>query len=400
VGDPLLAYRERFPILQTTTYLINNSLGAMPADVHERMRAYAGIWAQRGVRAWAEEWWMLPGRVGDLVAPLLGARAGTVSMHTNVTTATAVFLSCLRAGSDPSRGKVVTTELQFPSIQYLLQRWCEDRGLRLEIVPSEDGIAIDQQRLLDAIDGSTLAVSISHAVFRSAFLNDAPAVARRCREVGAFLLLDTFQSAGVVPIEAEAWGVDACVGGCLKWLCGGPGNVYLYVDPELAPRLEPALTGWMAHPAPFAFEPPPMRWRDDAYRFLNGTPQVPCLYAAVPGLELHNEIGVAAIRAKSMRMTAQVFDDARARGWRVHAPADPAVRGGTIAVDVPHGELVAKELLERDVVIDYRPGAGIRIAPHFFNSDDECRFALDQIAEILETKAYARHRSAAGAMPT
>jgi kynureninase len=397
--DPLLAYRERFPILQTSTYLINNSLGAMPADVAGRMQAYAAAWARRGVRAWAEEWWPMPVEVGDLVAPLLGVRPGTVSMHTNVTLATAVFFSCLEPRGD--RRRVVTTELQFPSIQYLLERWCGGCGAELVVVPNAaHGLGSDPGRLLDAIDGRTLAVAVSHVEFKSAWVNDAAAVARRCREQGARLLLDVFQSAGVVPVEAAAWGVDACVGGCLKWLCGGPGNVFLYVDPDLAPSLEPRLTGWMAHQAPFAFEGPPIRLRDGPWRFLNGTPQIPCLYAAAPGLKMHAEVGVAAIRAKSRAMTKLLYEGARARGWRPHAPEDPERRGGTVAVDVPHGELVAKELLARDVVVDYRPGAGIRIAPHFFNAVDECAYALEQIAEILDTKAYARHRSVAGGVPT
>ncbi|MGH7162103.1 MAG: aminotransferase class V-fold PLP-dependent enzyme, partial [Planctomycetota bacterium] len=353
MGDPLLEHRRLFPILESTTYLINNSLGAMPAEVEERLAAYAAIWKRRGVQAWAEEWWSLPVAVGDLVAPLLGARPGTVSMHTNVTLATAVFFSCLDVRGP--RNKVVSTALQFPSILYLLERWCSDRGARLEIVPCEDGLGADPGRLLQAIDAETLAVSVSHVEFKSAYVNDAAAIARRCREVGALLLLDVFQSAGVVPIEAERWGVDAAVGGCLKWLCGGPGNVFLYVDPALAPRLEPRLTGWMAHRAPFAFEPPPLRPRDDAYRFLNGTPQIACLYAAKPGLEIHGRVGIAAIRDKSKRLTRLLYEGARARGWRPHAHPEPERRGGTVAVDVPHGEQVAKELLARGVAVDYRP---------------------------------------------
>jgi kynureninase len=396
--DPLLRYRDRFPILGTSTYLISNSLGAMPAAVADRMKAYAEIWATRGVRAWAEEWWMLPARMGDLVAPLLGARPGTVAMHTNVTTASAAFLSALA----PSKGRdrVVTTALQFPSILYLLERWCGSSGARLEIVPSDDGIGVDPGRLLETIDEKTLAVAISHVEFKSAYVNDAAAVARRCREKGAILLLDVFQSAGVLPIEAEQWGVDACVGGCLKWLCGGPGNVFLYVDPAVARRLEPRLTGWMAHPAPFAFEGPPMRWTEGPYRFLNGTPGIACHYAAEPGLRIHNEIGIRRVREKSKRMTNRILEGARGHGWRVHAPMDPERRGGTVAIDVPQGELVAKELLARDIVIDYRPGAGIRIAPHFYNSEEECSRAISEIHEILETKAYARHTSVKGAMPT
>ena len=400
MSDPLLTYRDQFPILETSTYLINNSLGAMPGEVADRMTAYSDIWATRGVRAWAEEWWSMPVEVGDLVAPLLGAPTGSVSMHTNVTLATAVFFSCIDAHAHPNRTKVVTTELQFPSIQYFVDRWCNERGLRLEAVPCPDGIGCDLQELLEAIDERTLAVSVSHVEFKSAFINDAEAIAARCREVGALLLLDTCQSTGVVPVEARAWGVDACVGGCLKWLCGGPGNVYLYVDPDLAPRLSPRLTGWMAHPAPFAFEPPPIRQREDAYRFLNGTPQIACLYAASPGLRIHNEIGIGPIREKSMRMTELIFEGAKERGWRPNAPAEPVRRGGTVALDLPHGELVAKELLERDFVIDYRPGAGIRIAPHFYNSVEECQAVLDEIVAILESGAFQRHESVGGATPT
>jgi kynureninase len=396
MADPLLRYRDRFPILETSCYLISNSLGAMPAEVEERLAAYAAIWKGRGVRAWAEEWWGLAGRVGDLAAPLLGAPKGTVSMHTNVTLATAVFLSCLRP--DPRRTKVVSTELQFPSILYLLDRWCAERGLRLELVPCRDGIGADPEELLDAIDATAAAVAVSHVEFKSAWINDAAAVAARCRAAGAPLLLDVFQSAGVVPVDVAGWGVDAAVGGCLKWLCGGPGNVFLYVDPALG--LAPSLTGWLAHEAPFAFEPPPIRLRDDAYRFMNGTPQIPCLYAAEPGLRMHAEIGVATIREKSIRMTARLFARARERGWRVNAPEAPARRGGTVAIDVPHGERIARELLARDVVVDYRPGAGIRIAPHFYNTEEECDRALEEIADILRTRAYERHRSAAGSTPT
>ena len=398
MGDPLLEYRDRFPILHSTCYLINNSLGAMPAEVRERMQAYADIWATRGARAWAEDWWEMAVGVGDRVAPLLGAEKGTVSMHTNVSLATAVFLSCLDANGP--RRKIVTTALQFPSVLYVLEGWCSERGVRLETVPCRDGIGADPQELLDAIDDETLVVSVSHVEFKSAFINDAQAIARRCRERGALLLLDVFQSAGTVPIEVEEWGVDAAVGGCLKFLCGGPGNVFLYVDPAVAYTLTPRLTGWMAHPAPFAFAPPPMRHRTDAFRFLNGTPQIPCLYAARPGLDIHNEIGIAAIREKSMQLTALLYEGAHERGWKCTAHADPQRRGGTVAVDVPHGELVAKELNARNVVVDYRPDAGIRIAPHFYNSAEECRRALKEIDEILASGAYERHDSAGGASPT
>jgi kynureninase len=398
-ADPLLAYRDRFPILESTVYLISNSLGAMPRAAADGLVRYAELWATRGVRAWAEEWWELPDRVADRVAPILGAPAGSVTMQPSTTIATAVVLSALRPARD--RVKVVTTDLQFPSILYLLDRWCGERGLELEVVRREPGAwGVAPNRLLAAIDGRTAVVAVSHVEFATAWVHDAAALARRCRDTGSFLVLDVFQSAGVLPLALRDWGVDAAVGGCLKWLCGGPGNVFLYVDPDRARELEPTLTGWAAHAAPFAFEPPPIRWRPGGARFLNGTPQVPALYAAIAGLDVVGEIGVERIRAKSVVLTERLLDEAARRGLPCSCAADPDRRGGAVAVDVAQGEGVARELLQRDIVVDYRPGFGIRIAPHFYNSEAECVRALDAIEEILADRSFERHRTVAGARPT
>ncbi|HVR28470.1 MAG TPA: aminotransferase class V-fold PLP-dependent enzyme [Thermoanaerobaculia bacterium] len=397
--DPLLAYRDHFPILDSTTYLISNSLGAMPREAAAGLARYAELWATRGVRAWAEEWWDLGTRVADTVAPLLGAPPGSVSMQPSTTLATAVVLSAVRPTGE--RRKVVTTDLHFPSILYLLEGWCREHGAALEMVRREAGTwGVSTQRLLEAIDRSTAVVALSHVEFATAWIHDAAALARRCRETGAFLVLDVFQSAGVVPVALHDWGVDAAVGGCLKWLCGGPGNVFLYVDPDRAFELEPAITGWAAHPAPFAFEPPPMRWRPDAGRFLNGTPQVSALYAAAPGLEILRQIGIERVRAKSARLTQRLFDQARRRGFACSCAATAERRGGAVAIDAPQGEGVARELLARDIVVDYRPGFGIRVAPHFYNSWEECERCLDAIEEILATRSFERHASVDGASPT
>jgi kynureninase len=398
-SDPLLAWRDRFSGLESSTYLISSSLGAMPKAAADGLARYAELWATRGVRAWAEEWWDLGGDVADRVAPLLGAPPGTVSMQPSTTLATAIVLSALRP--PPERCKVVTTDLHFPSILYLLDRWCRERGATLDVVqrePGEWGVA--PERLLEAIDRDTAVVALSHVEFSTAWVNDAPAIARRCRETGAFLVLDVFQSAGVMPLALQEWGVDVAVGGCLKWLCGGPGNVFLYVDPQRAAELEPTITGWVAHAAPFAFEPPPIRWRAGGARFLNGTPQVPALYAARAGLDILGEIGVERVREKSVRLTRRLFEESRRRGFACSCAEDPERRGGTVAVDVPDGERVARELLRRDIVIDYRPGFGIRIAPHFYNTWEECEHCLDTIEAILADRSYERHPGVAGASPT
>jgi kynureninase len=332
-SDELLEWRKEFPILEKTVYLISNSLGAMPRGVYDSLRGYCDTWAERGVRAWGDSWWDLPVNSGDLLAPILGTGPGEVSFHQNVTLAEAIVLSCFDFNG--SRRKVVLTGMEFPSVMYLY-RAQKDRGAEICVVESTDGVTIDLQRLLEAIDESTLLVPLSHVLFKSSYVMDAQAVIRRAHEVGAYVILDVYQSAGVLPIDVKSLNVDFVIGGCLKWLCGGPGAAFLYVRPDLRNRLEPRLTGWMAHQNAFAFETGPIHFRDDAFRFLNGTPHIPCIYAARPGLELIGRIGAAEIRRKSMRQTAYLAELARAEGFELTVPIRPEDRGGTVAVRPPY----------------------------------------------------------------
>ncbi len=389
----LLEWRPEFPILESTVYLISNSLGAMPRAVKDALADYAEAWAVRGVRAWGDGWWEMPVRLGDLLVPILGCAPGEVSFHQNVTLAEAVVLSCF--DFDGPRRKIVCTDMEFPSLLYLYEAQ-RARGAELHLVESDDGITVDLQRLLDAIDERTLLVPVSHVLFKSAFIQDAREIVRKAREAGAVVVLDVYQSAGTLPIDVKDLGVDIAVGGCLKWLCGGPGAAFLYVRPDLLPRLEPKLTGWMAHRQSFAFDPGPIRYRDDAFRLLNGTPHVPCLYAARPGLEIIGAVGVGRIRENSMRQTALLVELASAEGFRLTTPANPEERGGTVAFDVPHACAVSRELLRRNVIVDYRPGAGIRVSPHFYTSDDEIRTVVGEIREILDTRAYEKHLETGG----
>lgn len=391
MGD-LLKWREEFPILGRTTYLISNSLGAMPRGVYDKMREYAETWATRGVRAWEENWWDLASAVGDKIGAFVGAAPGSISLHQNVTTTQAVISSCFDFAAP--RNKVVLVDLEFPSILYFYNEQ-RARGARVEIVKSEDGIRIPLEKLLAAIDERTLLVPISLVLFRSATILDARAIIERAHRVGAHVILDVFQATGTVPVDVTALGTDFAVGGVLKWLCGGPGVAYLYVRPDLRARLQPAFTGWFAHKRPFEFEVGPLDRRDDAFRFLNGTTQIPALYACQPGLEIIGEVGVERIREKSIRQTTRLIEGAQARGWRVNTPMDPAERAGTVSVECPHAPEVMRELLARDILVDYRPKAGIRFSPHFYNRDEEIDFALDQIGNILATQAWQRHAAAA-----
>jgi kynureninase len=320
------------------------------------------------VRAWDEGWWEMPVVVGDMVAAIIGAPKGSVTMHQNVTLAEATVLSCFEPRAP--RNKIVFEDGNFPSVQYL---YAAQPGLRINAVPAE--------RVVDAIDDQTLLVPISHVLFKSSLVQDVPAIVEKAHRVGAHVVLDIYQSAGSLPLDVAALGVDFAVGGCLKWLCGGPGNGFLYVRPDLA-HLAPRLTGWMAHAAPFAFEPPPIRYSDGPARFLNGTPSIACLYAAIEGLRILKEIGAARVREHSVRLTGRLLQRIDEAGHPTITPRDPARRGGTVAVDPPHAEAISRRLLEQNFLVDYRPGAGIRISPHFYNTEDECDAIIAEIAAL------------------
>ncbi len=379
--DDLLRYRAEFPILDRTTYLISNSLGAMPRAVFDAMRDYAETWAQRGVRAWEESWWMLAAEVGDEIGAIMNAPKGSVSTHLNVTSCQATVASCLDFSG--RRNKVVFSDLNFPSVMYF---WNAQPGGRVEMVKT-DGVSVPTEKLLAAIDEQTLIVPISHVIFRSAYINDARAIIERAHRVGALVVLDTFQSLGTVPVDVQALGADFACGGVLKWLCGGPGVAYLYTRPDLAAKLKPKFTGWIAHEAPFAFQIGEQSYTAGQYRFMNGTPNVPALYAARPGLKIVREVGVERIREKSKRQTARLIALADERGWRVNTPRDAERRGGTVSIDMPRAQEVCAELIQRNILVDYRPAAGVRLSPHFYNKDEELDVAIAAVEEILGAKA-------------
>jgi kynureninase len=395
VTDELLKWRAQFPILDKTVYLISHSLGAMPRKVYDRMQDYAETWATRGVRAWAEGWWDMPVTIGDEVARIIGAGSGKVVMHQNVSISQSLILSCFDPA--PSRNKIVYSELNFPSVMYVYEAHARAGRLRIETVKSDDGITVPLERYLEAIDEETLLVPISHVLFKSAYLQDVHAIIERAHQVGARVVLDVYQSAGTVPFSVTELNVDFAVGGSVKWLCGGPGAGYLYVRPDLQSKLEPKTTGWMAHESPFAFESGAIRYASNITRFLHGSPSIPALYAAQSGYEIINEIGVERIRAKSIRQTTRLIELAEEAGFRVTSPRDAATRGGTITVAVEHAASVTKELIRREFIVDYRPGAGVRISPHFYTRDEELDLVIREMRKIMDTRAYAEHETAGAA---
>jgi kynureninase len=382
----LLDYRHRFPILGSTTYLINHSLGAMPAEAQARLEQFAAEWATRGARAWGEGWWESPVHVGDLLGSIIGAPAGSTVMHQNVTVAEAIVLSCFDL--KPPRNRIVFEAGLFPSVRYVQQAWSR---FGAEVVVCEDADAV-----IDAIDERTLLVPISHVLFKTAEIQPIERIVERAHAAGAHVCLDAYQSAGAVPLDVTALGIAFCVGGSVKWLCGGPGAGWLYVRPDLAEQLEPAFAGWQAHARPFDFEPE-MEPARGATRFLTGTPIVAANYAASAGYEIIEEIGVDRIRANSMRQTALVVELVDDAGFELMSPREPERRGGSVAFRVPDFKAVHAELARREIICDSRPDVGLRFGPHFFTSDDEIRYAVGQVVDMLESGAHLeRTATAAG----
>jgi kynureninase len=382
----LADYRDRFPILESTTYLINHSLGAMPAEAERRLAQFAAEWRTRGARAWGEGWWDTAFRVGDLVGGIVGAPPGSTVMHQNVTVAEAIVLSCFDL--KPPRNRIVFEEGLFPSVRYVQQAWSR---FGAEVV-----VCADADAVIDAIDERTLLVPVSHVLYKTAEIQPIERIVERAHAMGAYVCLDAYQSAGTVPLDVRALGVEFCVGGSVKWLCGGPGAGWLYVRPDLAEQLEPAFAGWQGHARPFAFETE-MEPAPGTARFLTGTPVVAANYAASAGYEIVQEIGVERIRENSMGQTALLVELIDDSGFELTSPRDPTVRGGSVVFRVPDFQAVHAELAAREIICDYRPDAGLRFGPHFFTTDDEIRFAVEQVREILDSDAHlARLGATAG----
>jgi kynureninase len=380
-------WRPEFPILDTCTYLVSHSLGAMPRRTSAALQEFADTWSSRGVRAWHEGWWELGRTTGDLIAPILGVERGTISMHQNVSVIMGIIASCFTY--DGPRRKVVLTDLEFPTNMYLFEGF-RRYGAEIVYVPSEGSTRTNLDRLLEAIDEHTVLVPLSLVLFRSSYIQNARAVIEKAHRVGAHVILDVYQAAGTIPLEIAALAADFAVGGSVKWLCGGPGAGYLYVRPDLARVLEPGLIGWAAHAEPFAFATGPVVYADGTERFQSGTPNIPALYAARSGYEIVAEVGMPAIRETSLRLTRRIMDHATGRGYLLNTPDADAERGGAVIVDVPGGDIVSAELIRRNVIVDYRPGAGIRIAPHFYNNDADIDRAMAVLDDIVHSRVAER----------
>ena len=377
VHDDLLARRVDYPVLARSTYLASHTLGAMHRDTRTRLNVFADLWAERGVVAW-EEWAPEIRRVSDVVGSLVGAPPGTTVMRQNVADLLGDVVSALDWRGP--RNRVVTSSLEWPGS---LHTWSQiDRfGGEAVVVPGIDGVALDMEAMLAAIDERTLVVECSHVLFRTSTLNDVKPLIDKAHAVGALALVDGYQAAGTVPVDVVALGVDVYLGGSVKYLSGGPGNGWMYVRPGL--ELEPVTTGWFGQAAPFDFDPS-NHYAPGVARFAGGTPGVPAHYAAGPAYDALAEIGISRVRERSVSMTQPLLESALERGFTVRSPHDAAQRGGHVTIDPGDSERVHDELHRQGFVVDHRPGVGIRMSPHFYNSLDEAMACLDAMQTALK----------------
>jgi kynureninase len=387
--------RKNFPILEKCIYLISNSLGAVPRKVREDLNRYFQMWATDGVSAWEKEWWGLSQTVGDKLAALIGACTGEVTMMTNATQAHWVALSTKFAADPMRRNKVVMTDLDFPSIIYSVSQICSFMDWRLVIVRSRGKPGIDTEEILREIDDQTLFVVTSHVYFKSAYIQDIKKIARHAHNRGALTLIDGYHAPGIVPVDVKENEVDFYAGGCLKWLCGGPGNAFLYVRPGLQDSLHPRLTGWFAHKFPFSFSQN-IEFTEGPYKFMSGTPSISCLYSAQAGIDIIREIDVGKIRHKSLSQTSRIIDKAMERNFALHTPRENKYRGGAVSLSLSHAHQVKLALSSRGVKVDFRKGKDeepdvIRVGPHFYNKDEEIDLLFEHIDDILSSGEYKEY---------
>jgi kynureninase len=373
--------RDRFAGLDNATWLVSHSMGAPPLAARDALARYHAQWAEGGPEGAWPGWLDEARAIADGIGAIIGAPAGSVSLGPNVSVLQSALASSVDF-RDTSKNEVVYEALQFPSLAYVWTAW-ERAGAKTVRVPTDDGRTIPTERICAAITERTAVVVLSHAYYQSGVLIDVPAIVKRAREVGALVVLDAYQTTGTYPWDAGALDVDVAVGGSHKWLCGGPGCGWIYVRPALAQTFRPMVTGWFAHRAPFAFEPPPIDYASDQMRWATGTPTIPGYLVAKPGHDLIREIGVPAIREHNVRLTTFLTERALERGWRVSTPHDAAKRTGWVGIDLPDGERVLHELVQRRIFVDYRPGCGLRVSAHFYTTDEEIERFLSAADDLV-----------------
>ena len=377
-ADSLLVWRDKFPSLNDCVHLISHSLGCVPAQAFDDMGEFMELWRTKSITAWSD-WLPEVDRASERIAKIISAPAGTVIMHQNVSSIMAVLASCFEYTE--ARNKIVYESLMFPTVSYVWQAE-QRRGAKCVIVPSADGTTIDTQAMIDAIDEHTVAVPMSHVIFSSAYIQDAKKICEKAKSVGAHIILDCYQSVGIIPLDVVDLGVSFACGGSVKYLCGGPGAAWLYVRPDVIPQYAPRITGWFGNTAPFAFTMPEQTYADNIWRYIGGTPAIAALYQSRAGHSIVGEIGVRAIREKSLALTAKAIAWVDELGFTLNSPRPEFQRGGSVVFDFTGAGDVCRELNRRKFYCDHRPGVGIRIAPHFYSKAEEIELFFGELKKI------------------
>lgn len=376
--DDLLRSRPDFPILSRKTYLNTCSLGAVSTRTQAALGEFVELWATYGASAWYERWMGVLADTRAEFARLVNAGDHEVALLPSVSALLSALGSALDYGQRP---KVITTALDFPTVHYQWMARARE-GAELVVLPSEDGVRVPLEAWKAAIDERTALVVCSHVNFTSGFINDIAAIQQMARAKGALCLVDAYQGTGLLPTDVKALDLDMLLSGGLKWLLGGPGIVYFYIREGLIPALEPLTTGWFANKHMFKFDAGRWAYADDARRFESGTPALAAVYAGRAGLQIVNEIGSVRLRERTSALVADFIARAEARGWAIRgADLAPEQRGGIVMLPVEDPAAIVGALAEREIIIDYRPGA-LRYSTYFYNTPEENQILVDALAEL------------------
>jgi kynureninase len=365
-ADPLAPFRERFVPADVVAYLDGNSLGRPLLVTRDNLVKFVDeVWGDRLIRAWDEGWMDTPTTLGDTIGRVtLGAAPG----QTVVGDSTTVLLyKVIRAALDarPGRTEIVLDTGNFPTDRYVVEGIAAERGARIRWIDADPATGVTADQVAAITGQDTAVVLLSHVAFRSGYLADVPAITAVAHDAGALVVWDVCHSVGVVPLRLDAWGVDFAVGCTYKYLNGGPGApAFAYVAAALHEQVRQPIQGWMGSADPFAMGPG-YRPAAGVRQFVSGTPPVVGALPMRDMLDLIDEAGIDAIRAKSVALTSFVMDFADENlaplGVRVSTPRDAAVRGGHVTLDHPAFRELVPRLWKRGVVPDFRPPDGMRI---------------------------------------
>ena len=370
VAESLLEYRKLFPALEECVHFISHSLGCVPAQAKDDLNEFFELWRTKSITAWSD-WLPEVDRAAERISKIISAPQGTVIMQHNVSQIMATLASCF--DYKPERDKVVYETQMFPTVSYVWQAE-QRRGAKC--------VLVEPDQIADTIDAHTLVVPIQHVIYSSAFIQDVKKIVARANQVGAHVILDCYQSIGTLPLDVVDLGVSFACGGSVKYACGGPGAAWLYVRKDLIEQFAPRVTGWFGNEAPFAFTMPAQSYADNIWRYMGGTPAVAALYQARAGQRIVGEIGVRKIRDKSLVMTQKCIDWVDELGMKLNSPRPAEQRGGSVVFDFVGSADVCRELNRRKFFCDHRPGAGIRIAPHFYTKPEEIELFFSEVKKI------------------